>query len=64
MFNPKHFPQSGPGVGAFPGQHVKNLEVDIHEIGFNGRNCFLRAAAGGKIETRLSFIRFAFEMTK
>ena len=30
---------------------ITELEVDIHETGFHERNCFLRAAEGGKIET-------------
>ena len=30
---------------------ITELKVDIHETGFLGRNCFLQAATGGKIET-------------
>ena len=30
---------------------ISELRVDIHETGFYKRNCFLRAAQGGKIET-------------
>merc|ERR1712154_200860 len=30
---------------------IEQLEMDETETGFMGRNCFLQAAAGGKIET-------------
>ena len=30
---------------------IKKYNADIHEIGFQGQNCFLRAAMGGRLDT-------------
>merc|ERR1711972_1063132 len=30
---------------------IKEFNADIHELGFDGRNCFLMAAEGGKLDS-------------
>ena len=39
---------------------IKEFNADIHELGLNGQNCFLRAATGGKIDT----MRFLHKIDK
>ena len=39
---------------------IKEFNADIHKLGFKGRNCFLRAVLGNKIDT----IRFLHKIDK